>query len=104
MEAIVSIIILALLMTAITTMIMTSRRMTANSMIEARELQEETLNPVLIANYGTGVPVTITLTGALPKPLTIATGSSLDLVTSSHTIYIYDNADNPDIIAFRPAP
>jgi len=44
-EAIVSILLLAILMTTVTVMIQTSLRLTANSMREAEIMQELTFNP-----------------------------------------------------------
>jgi competence protein ComGC len=49
MEAIVSVMLLSILLVIITTMIQTSRNVTANSMGDAREFQQELFNLTILA-------------------------------------------------------
>jgi len=91
MEAIVSIILLVILLTTITAMIATSRRLTANSMVEAREMQEETLIPVTNATHtGFEQDVTIEITAVDP---------SIDL-EAEHTVSFFNNGQG--LVAFFP--
>ena len=100
-EAIVSIVILAILLSTITLMISTSRRLTANSMIEAREMQEDVLNPVYLGDY-TGTPVAVTISGTLVSPTTGLDTGVIVINNVTHSVIRYIDADNPDIIAFYP--
>jgi Tfp pilus assembly protein PilV len=101
MEAIVSILLLSILLVVVTTMIQTSRNVTANSMQRARELQEEQLNLVASNSneiedddlvdrflFFTGTVITVPSAPVSPP-----------LFTASHGICLYDN-DN--IVAFFP--
>jgi len=50
-ESIVSLLILSILLLAVTTMIQTALRMTSASAQKARGVQEDTVNPVILADY-----------------------------------------------------
>jgi len=50
-ESIVSLLILSVLLLAVTTMIQTALRMTSASAQKARGMQEDTVNPVILADY-----------------------------------------------------
>ena len=99
-EAIVSILILAIMMTIIVTMISTSMRLTANSMEEARAIQQGTLNPAFLGDLPAGADVTelkitsLSLFDALP-----------DYVPAQHDVLVFDNdafETNQNVVAFYP--
>ena len=104
MEAIVSIMLLSILLTTITTMIMTSRRITANTMIEARRVQEDILNDVFVGNDIDGSPA-----GFVDGEVTFWSGyfdTASNIIT--HQIIIFDDEGDPniipDIVSFFPRP
>ena len=88
-EAIVSILLLAILLTTVTAMIMASRRMTARSMVDARTMQEETFNPT-------------TLRGPGSRAGTIRFTSVARVINVTHNVLIYE--DDNIINAFYPTP
>ena len=92
MEAIVSVLLLAILLVTITTMIQTSRNITANSMQEARQFQEEVLNPAVLASDEQDL-----VTGNIAFTFTPSTTP----LTLEHKIIILEN--NGNIVAFYPA-
>ena len=90
MEAIISILLLAILMTTVTLMIQTSLRMTANSMREAEEIQNLTFNPAILDTHPD-----------LPAGIIIfeMRNDYID-VEAQHDIRIYEDIEH--IISFYP--
>ena len=94
-EAIISIMLLTILLTVVTTMISTSLRMTSNSMVDAKAVQEEMLNLAFSAQ-NTGTSGTITIEAVdLPSYITVD-------INATHFVSIFENTEN--IIAFFPDP
>ena len=100
MEAIVSVLLLSILLVTITTMIQTSRNMTANSMQEASELQEEQLNLVSLASEDLDFDAGTISFFYVNAPAGVA-------IDAEHDIQILDTTDfDPpsNIVAFFPEP
>ena len=94
MEAIVSILLLAILLTTITAMIRSSLNMTANIMQEAQRVQEELINPAFLA--------TIDPANLDADEVSFTFTASSIVMTASHDVLVFDNTDN--ISAFYPIP
>ena len=98
-EAIISILLLTILLSTITAMISTSRRMTARSMETAREMQNETFNPAASSNPDRFIPGgEISFSGEIETSDALIT---ID-IASTHNISIFDDDFNENIIAFSP--
>jgi len=98
-EAIISILLLAILLTTITTMINTSRTMTANAMREAELVQQGAFNPVFLTEYD------INNNGeSIEVEFGITIGTSIYIETSQSSVLYAGEGGNSNIIAFYPAP
>ena len=110
MEAIVSVMLLSILLTTVTTMIMTSRRITANTMVEARRVQEDILNDVFV-----GDAITSSTPGFNPGFDVVTDGitfwsphfdteNGTNMISFDIRIFDDDNDPNipPDIVSFFP--
>lgn len=89
MEAIVSILLFSILLVTVTTMIQTSRTVTANSMQEASGFQEGRLNPAVLASEDLNLVAGI-----------ISFTSAQAFIHSEHDVRFYDN--NDFIVAIFP--
>jgi len=95
-EAIVSILILTIMLTTIAAMISVSIRMTANSMVEARAVQQGMLNPAFLGDLPAGADIT---------SVTISSFSAG--ITAEHDALVFDNdafETTQNIVAFYPDP
>jgi len=90
-EAIVSIMLLTIMLTTITAMIAVSNRMTSNSMIQARTLQDETFNLIALGTHPD-------FDGALLE-FSSEKFDTDDFKIPLNIEFLYDN---PGIIAFFP--
>jgi len=88
-EAIVSILLLAILMTTVTAMIQTSLRLTANSMRDAEELQSDTFNLAIAGTHPDFSPGVVAFETKSPA-----------LIKTQHDIDILE--DTGDIVFFYP--
>jgi len=95
-EAIVSILLLAILLTTVTAMISTSLRMTAKSMQDAVAMQEGLLNKAILGE----LPDPDLFPGALHKNGLFTIGSTEPLIFATHDIDVLETTEN--IIAFYP--
>jgi len=94
-EAIVSILLLAILLTTIAAMINTSMRMTSNSMQEARLVQQGALNPAFLGETSSANIIELTIT-----PLTLPIN-----INAKHDVQMFDSTapEVPqNILAFYP--
>jgi len=95
-EAIVSILLLAILLATVTAMISTSLRMTANSMRDAVDIQEGLLNRAILGE----LPDPDLFPDASHQRVTFTIGSTTPLISAVHNIDVLDTTEN--IIAFYP--
>ena len=97
-EGIISILLLAILMTTVTVMIQTSLRQTANSMEDAELLQNLTFNPAVLDDHP-NLPE-----GIIRFVLIIDKDDAMDDITieAQHDIRIYENIRS--IVSFYPDP
>jgi len=92
MECIASLLILAILMVAVTTIIQASLRMTETSTVRAMERQAIANNMIMDVSAGGGIPITFTTTaGSAPE--------AAEGINASHLVTVH-NEDG--IIAFTP--
>ena len=99
-EAIISILLLAILMTTVTLMIQTSLRLTANSMQDAERIQNETFNPAIFNNHGDDDLSDGTITFLYSyRPV-----GALDPIygNAKHDIQIFEDLNN--IVSLYPDP
>jgi len=87
-EAIVSILLLAILLGTVTAMIQVSLNLTARALEEAADLQNNTFNPAI---FGTHEDIAL---GA------ITFDSPSTLVNTQHDIYVFEITE--DIVSFNP--
>jgi len=90
-EAIISILLLAILLTTVTAMIQTSLRMTSNSMREADDLQKNTYNPAILNTLPD-----------LSSGTIILKSQSTTVVDTQHDIFVFEDEDINDILSFYP--
>jgi len=103
-EAIVSILILAILLTTIVAMIGTSRRITANTMIEARGTQDGVMNPVTLASPDLYVSEVLTLRSDLIVTDVYPVNELSHPVNVFDSDLVDDDLENAawNIVAFHP--
>ena len=93
MESIVSMLVLSVLLAAITMMILTALKFTSTLTQRATEMQEDTINPAILSDYGSP-PTEIRFTAASDAP------EAASKISAKHNVNVYDNDDG--IIAFAP--
>jgi len=89
-EAIISILLLAILLGTVTAMIHVSLNLTARALEEATELQNDTFNPAIFGTHDDYEQGEITF-------VTPATSTN---IATNHDIYVFEIAD--DIVSFIP--
>jgi len=96
-EAIISILLLAILMTTVTVMIQTSLRLTANSMTEAEGIQNLTFNPAILDTFP-DLPEGIITFEKLNTGLSLI--QDIIDIEADHNIRIYEDIGH--ILSFYP--
>jgi len=98
-EAIVSILLLAILMTTVTLMIQTSLRLTANSMQDAERVQNDLFNPAVWNTQEGLTPGQISFNYS-PDSSSINADYGI-FIDTKHDIQLFEDEFN-DIVAFYP--
>ena len=95
-EAIVSILLLAILLGTVTAMIQVSLNLTARALDDATRLQDNMFNPAIL-----GSPADFTMGTVVSGGTLIFITQNSDLIETKHDIDIYLDV-NEDIISFIP--